>query len=196
MPLAETMERRSRGPRYPFTEDEFNAAAKAWGCNCGPSSLAFACQIELDQARRAIPNFDTKRYTSPTMMVTALANLGAPFLRLPVPAPSDAMNCNPILGVETSLVRVQWHGPWTAPGANPKWAYRQTHWITLFEWGATYVFDCNGGMMTLGAWIADIVPFILKHIPRSDGRFSYTHILQLTECGVFNPLKEKGNEMV
>lgn len=39
---------------YPFTEDEMYAAAREWGCNCGPSALAFALQVPLDRVRRCM----------------------------------------------------------------------------------------------------------------------------------------------
>lgn len=53
---------------YPFTEEELEAAADEWGCNCGPSALAFALQKPLEEVRYAIPDFEQKGYTSPTMI--------------------------------------------------------------------------------------------------------------------------------
>ena len=61
---------------YPFTEQEMQAAYDEWNCNCGPSELAFALQIGLDDVRGKIPDFEAKGYTSPTMMKAGLANLG------------------------------------------------------------------------------------------------------------------------
>lgn len=42
---------------YSFTEDDMRCAAEAWGCNCGPSALAFALQTTLDAVRPALPGF-------------------------------------------------------------------------------------------------------------------------------------------
>src|SRR5690349_12765528 len=116
---------------YPFTEQEFQTAAMDWGCNCGPSALAFAARCSLDRARTAIEGFDEKRYTSPSMMRAALGKLGATF-RVVRPV-NKASLCGEN---RFDLVRVQWLGPWTAPGANPRWAYRYTHWVVM--WGNEY----------------------------------------------------------
>lgn len=78
--------------KYPFTEAEFKAASDAWGCNCGPSALAFATQKSLEAARHAIPGFEAKRYTSPTMMRDALAFLGLLKRRTPRGAWGSARN--------------------------------------------------------------------------------------------------------
>lgn len=158
---------------YPFTEQEFKDAVEAWGCNCGPSALAFACQVPLEAALHAIPQFDRKRYTSPTMMRAALDFLGVGW-RKHRPETIEAM-CHERM----ALVRVQWTGPWTAPGSNPKWAYRHTHWIAAWsERGVQLVFDCNGGMRTLSSWMDEIVP-ILTAYPRADGAWRPTHIWRL-----------------
>lgn len=166
---------------YPFSEEEFQRAAEEWGCNCGPSALAFALQIPLDRVRHAIPGFESKRYTSPTMMKAALANLNVTW------SPERILSARYTHADDhTSLVRIQWTGPWTAPGANPKWAYRQTHWISTFTsaHGAKLVFDCNGGMMGLQRWIDEIVPFIVKHVPRADGDWFPTHVWKIVwPCG-------------
>lgn len=163
-----------------FTEEEFQAANQEWGCNCGPSALACALAITLDDARRLLPDFEKRRYTSPAMMKDALVGRrwreitrrrNLPPAILPEPFP--------ICG----LVRVQWTGPWTAAGANPKWAYWHTHWIASFNLppkeGGCYVFDCNGGMRTYGSWVDDIVPLITESIPRADGGWFATHLWEM-----------------
>lgn len=160
---------------YPFTEEDSRAAFDAWGANCGPNALAFALQVPLAKVRLLIPEFEEKRYTSPTMMKAALANAGASFRSI---TPTDKAS---MFQWDTSLVRVQWCGPWTAPGANPRWAYRQTHWIATYmiERQAPMVFDCNGGIRGYQSWASEIVPLILEHYPRANGEWFPTHIWRL-----------------
>lgn len=165
---------------YPFTEQEARKAADEWGCNCGPTSLAFILQVPLERVRHAIPGFEEKRYTSPTRMKAALANLGRT-----VTAYSHAGEGHPVVGTmfgrAPSLTRVQWTGPWTAPGANPKWAYRQTHWIVSYavEGQAPMVFDCNGGIRGFKSWESEIVPLLTADTPRADGGWFPTHVWRL-----------------
>lgn len=162
------------GVKQSFTQDEFDAAVKQWGCNCGPSALAFALQTKLDVARDLIPKFDEKRYTSPTMMKAALLGIGCRFTPAEV---SIAAMFAP--GGQASLVRVQWTGPWTEPGSNPKWAYGYTHWIcTWVERGAQLVFDCNGGMQSFHEWRDETVPLLIGGNKRATG-WVPTHIWRL-----------------
>lgn len=172
------------GLGYPFTEAEAQAAYDEWGCNCGPAALAFALRTKLDGVRMLIPDFDKKRYTSPGMMKAALKNAGIGFM-----AVTFGTKWQPYLfDDKTALVRVQWTGPWTAPGANPKWAYRQTHWIATWlektmrneSSRATMVFDCNGGIRSFDSWEREIVLLLTKHTPRADGGWFPTHIWRLT----------------
>jgi hypothetical protein len=159
----------SAGIRYPFTEADSQRAYDEWGANCGPNALAFALQVPLDRIRGAIPGFEEKRYTSPTMMAAALGNLGVGYrsvLRVAAVA-------------ELALVRVQFTGPWTAPGANPKWAYGHTHWIAAWRWPGLNVFDVNGGVMSFEEWKAEIIPALTGAIPRADGGWRHTHVWQL-----------------
>lgn len=153
-----------------FTEEEFAAAADEWGCNCGPSALACALGITLDEAHAAIPGFDERGYTSPTMMKAALEARRASW---------KAVDGWPTQG----LVRVQWNGPWTQTGANPRWAYNFTHWIASFRdiEGNAYVFDCNGGMRTRASWVDEIAPILAMSVSRSDGTWSYTHFWQIID---------------
>lgn len=156
---------------YPFTEEQFRAAVEEWNCNCGPSALAFALQIGLDKVRHAIPGFAEKHYTSPTMMKAALRNLDRGFASYP--AGVDQMfrvTHQPSI----ALVRIQWTGPWTKAGANPKWAYRQTHWIACYS--PDKVFDCNGGIRSFESWKADIAPLLASSINRADGGWFPTHV--------------------
>jgi hypothetical protein len=172
---------------YPFTEADVQRAAEDWGCNCGPAALAFALQVPLDRVRGAIPGFEQKRYTSPTMMRAALDGLGVRFA--PAPTGLAVARANMFDG-RTALVRVQWEGPWTAPGAHPKWAYRQTHWVATWlaatrrnESDRTrMVFDCNGGIRPFGQWEREIVPAIVATIPRANGEWFPTHVWRITEA--------------
>ena len=163
-------------PSYPFTEQQMQQAYDEWGCNCGPSALAFALQIGLDKVRVAIPGFDEKRYTSPTMMKVGLANLGKKFKQI---RDADGKTTIPVMFSPHAiqLVRVQWTGPWCKPGANPKWAYRQTHWIaTWAEQVGVFVFDCNGGIRSFDSWQKEIVPALVATYPRADGGWFPTHV--------------------
>lgn len=117
---------------YPFTQDQAQEAYDQWGCNCGPAALAFALQSSLDHAHALIPGFDDKKYTSPSMMSHAVTMAKRAFDSMPTSVP-EGNDLSPMFSTRFSLVRIQWTGPWTAPGANPKWAYRQTHWIATWE---------------------------------------------------------------
>lgn len=173
-------------PTYTFSKTAMYEAGEKWGCNCGPTALAFALQKDLDFIRPAMVRigFDDKRYTSPTMMKKALEYLNVRFQQLTVPARASdgSFETEPMFptvryGHILSLVRIQWTGPWTKPDANPKWAYRQTHWIATFDdWGKTMVFDCNEGIVSFDYWQDLTVPFITSHVPRADGGWFPTHI--------------------
>lgn len=163
---------------YPFSEKDMEIAAKEWGANCGPAALAFALQIPIGEVKDKIPGFAGKGYTSPTMMKSALENCGRGFITWK----PEVVN---MFGLESiRLVRVQWSGPWTKPGSNPKWAYRQTHWLCSFARefiGETLqiVFDCNGGIMPFAEWKEKIVPVLTSCYSRADGGWFPTHIWEI-----------------
>jgi hypothetical protein len=133
--------------------------------------LAFALRVKPDDVRPLIPGFDEKRYTSPTMMAAALNASGVVWDR------SRTGKVLRLYADRPTLVRVQWTGPWTAEGANPKWAYRQTHWICAWIDDATrMVFDVNGGIRSLESWEREVVPPLIKAcVPRADGGWFPTH---------------------
>lgn len=173
-------------PMPRFSPEEFIRAHQEWGCNCGPSALAAIADISLNEAGAAIPNFDEKHYTNPTMMKSALMSLGVDFI--------DLYPVWPHWG----LVRIQWEGPWTMPGAPAMWAYRQTHWVgTALDLnnGKRGIFDCNAmgngtGWASFRDWCDHIVPYILADIPRSTGGWHVTHCFSLPLRG-FAPSREK-----
>lgn len=164
-----------------FSSDDMRSAYERWGCNCGPAALAAVLQISLDDALSLLPDFPSRKYTSPTMMKDAL--LDCDFREITRARKTAATLCPEILP-DWGLVRVQWTGPWTAPGANPKWAYRQTHWFASFkpeltcpDW--TIVFDVNSGPVEWSDWLKTIPAAITKQIPRADGGWFVTHLWQI-----------------
>lgn len=161
---------------YPFTQAEFEAAHCEWGCNCGPSALAFVLGSSLDRVRPAIPGFEGKRYTSPSMMRFATAAM-AMTLSVLENEPPDGLSVEEMfVGGGPSLVRVQWCGPWTRPGVPPVARYRNTHWVVAFvRNGQRSVFDCNGGVRDFGSWCSEIVPAILESYPKANGLWYPTH---------------------
>jgi hypothetical protein len=164
---------------YPFTE-EAEDANEEWGCNCGPTALAFALQRPLEDVRHAIPDFAERRYTSPAMMKAALQHFRQGFLA--ITASSEAALPRMFAG-PMSLVRIQWTGPWIVKGKPQKWAARQTHWIAAWmgsPGGSRLVFDCNGGMRTYESWEAEIVPIIVASVKRADGGWYPANIWRFT----------------
>ncbi len=168
--------------RYPFTEEEFRLANAAWGCNCGPSALAFVLQKPLEVARDAIPSFMERGYTSPTMMRLALERLGLPPHMAVIRPPIDRQSLPALLfHARPALVRIQFTGPWMGPRAHPKAAYAHTHWIVAWEETATpgsirdlRVFDCNGGILSFDDWQSSVLPHLIPQ--RGDGGWYPTHI--------------------
>lgn len=157
---------------YPFNQTEAEAAIAEWGCNCGPSALAFALQRDLDFARRTIEQFESKRYTSITMMRSSLRAIGAEFDEVRKPTKPDMFDDR------VALVRLQWSGRWNGT----QWASHHTHWIATWfedlESGRTpMVFDINGGMRCYADWTMRIVPLLLPE--RGDGDWFPTHVLRL-----------------
>lgn len=170
---------------YPFTEDEARSANAEWGCNCGPTALAFALQTTLDAARYAIPHFEVRGYTSPKMMRDALRELKRDFLAVPAglsrAGKNNATAMERMFAGPMTLVRIQWTGPWIVDGKPQRWAARQTHWIaTWAERGVKIVFDCNGGIQGFGKWETEIVPLIVAQVNRSDGGWFPANIWRLT----------------
>lgn len=167
-----------------FTAADLDRASEAWGCNCGPSSVAAICSLTLDEVR---PHFDRagfpgKYYTNPTMMFCVLGLIGKPWKELRRASATEQM------WPRWGLCRIQWEGPWTQPGVPIKARYRQTHWIGAARANTTMraigVWDCNAmgngtGWCALEDWTRVLVPHILESVPRSSGGWHITHAIEV-----------------
>jgi hypothetical protein len=106
-------------PPSVFTLEDSRLAFEAWGANCGPNALAQCVGYRLDQVRSFLGDFEQKGFMTPSMMKASIKRLA----RLNEMPP--LLHGWPLYGI----VRIQWTGPWTAPDANPRWAYQYTHWV-------------------------------------------------------------------
>jgi hypothetical protein len=171
-----------------FTVDEAQAAADAWGFNCGPGALCAILGKRPEEIRPHLIDFERKGYTNLSLMAAILRGLGVRFDRVfehlgARPEPMDVLY--PLCG----LVRVQWGGPWTAPGVPVRARYRHTHWIAIRQGpGDPYpgeVFDinavCVGGWLDWDEWRLGLVPWLLEQCaPRADGTWWPTHCWEVT----------------
>jgi hypothetical protein len=162
-------------PDVRFTHAEAESAADTWGMNCGPAAVAAICSLTLDELRPHLGDFEVKRYTNPTLMWSILNSIGAKWRLVRPPRTWPAYG----------LARVQWEGPWTAPGVPPRVAYRHTHWVGAQQ-GRTDVgiFDVNamnsGGWIGLDDWVGLLVPWLLKEVaPKASGRWHLTHVVEI-----------------
>jgi len=125
-------------------------------------------------------DFERKRYTNPTLMWETLRRLDANWHLVKPPRSWP----------DYGLARVQWEGPWTAPGVPARVAYRHTHWV-----GAAWsdlkrehdIFDLNcintgSGWCSVGDWVGTVVPWILESCePGANGRWHLTHVVEISE---------------
>lgn len=159
-----------------FTEADADRAFEEWGCNCGPGALAAIMGMTLDAVRLFLPEFDARRYTSPTMMFDALQRIGRPWER-----------CARKTWPKYGLVRIQWEGPWCDDGVPIAARYRHTHWVgaETFRIAGVVVFDINcmnngSGWVSLEDWSSIIVPHLLAGHKRATGRWHITHAIEVT----------------
>lgn len=171
-----------------FTADDAELAFCEWGANCGPGAIAAICDLTLDELRPHLGDFESKRYTNPTLMWQVLRSLGVAF---------SYRGGN--LGRENwpryGLARIQWTGPWTWPGVPPRAAYRHTHWVgsAIDPARGVGVFDINAlgngsGWSSLEDWSGLLVPWLLEECePRADGGWFITHAVEVSLGGQNRP---------
>lgn len=162
-------------PPMRFTAQDAQRAFEEWGCNCGPTALAAVCGLSLEEVRPLMGDFEAKRYTNPTLMFSSLARTGCPWWKRP-----------PTVFPKLGLLRIQWEGPWTAPGVPMAARYRYTHWIGFAKGAhADGAFDCNAmangsGWCSWTAWQNVIAPWIIQEaVPRGNGRWHVTHSIEV-----------------
>lgn len=154
--------------------DEADKAYEVWGCNCGPGAIAAIMGMSLDEVRPLMGDFEAKGYTNPTLMWQILDRIGRPWRKVGRKWPAHG------------LARLQWEGPWTEPEANPRWAYRQTHWVAsvIHSNRGHGIFDINmtnngTGWGARELWEAEIVPLLTASIPRASGGWHITHGVEI-----------------
>lgn len=162
---------------------EAQRAADAWGANCGPGALAAVLGLTLDELRPSLGRcgFERRGYMSPSMMFDSLDLLAHGRWRRSAP---------PLLWPDFGLCRVQWSGPWLAPGVPVRVAYGHTHWIGARQaarprGGPVEIFDinciCAGGWVPLAEWTGQVVPWLLRTAePKADGNWHLTHVVEVT----------------
>lgn len=166
-----------------FNMDDMVRASDEWGANCGPGALAAICGMTLDEVRHHVGDFETKRYTNPTLMFASLRSTGVRWLNKPLRCGGKGGWDWPRYG----LCRVQWEGPWTKPGVPMRARYRHTHWIGSCARSNDDigVFDINAlangsGWSSLKDWREILVPWLLSEVaPNADGKWHLTHAIEV-----------------
>ena len=178
-------------PALKFTIDQAQAASDEWGFNCGPAAVAAVCGLTLDQVRPMLGDFEKKGYTNPTLMWEILRNIGRPWLNTLQQCSSEHQGC--LAFPQYGLARVQWEGPWTAPGCPMRVRYRHTHWVGAISstkdltepgWEEPLIFDvncmCVGGWVPLSEWADSVVPWLLGECqPKANGKWHLTHVVEI-----------------
>jgi len=167
-----------------FTLEDAQRAVDDWGANCGPGAIAAIAGLTLDDLRPHLGDFERKGYTNPTLMWDVLRRLGIRYhcTLNQMSSEHQGMLAFPQYG----LARVQWEGPWTAPGVPIRVRYRHTHWVAAVSEGGREhdIFDincmCVGGWVPLSEWATDVVPWLLKECePKANGRWHLTHAVEV-----------------
>jgi hypothetical protein len=147
-----------------FEPPDVIEAHDEWTAKCGPCAFAAVLGLTLAQARQHFPGVTERGgWVNPTHMQSALRSAGRRFTvyhgtAVPVPA--------------ASLVFVQFTGPWTAPEANPRWAYRHTHWVACRRDAScrVWVYDVNAsGWVSSLDWIRHVARELIAARKRADG---------------------------
>jgi len=163
-------------PLLRFDSADIEAAHQKWRCNCGPAALAACIGMTPDEVRPYLGDFERRGYMNFTMMEQAVERAGFHI--------ENSESTWPKHG----LVRIQFGGPWTEPGANPKWASIHTHWVAaklvsskrpLPSFDGPWVFDVNGGWMRPEEWESELLPLLGKKDKRADGTWEPTHVWEV-----------------
>lgn len=178
-------------------EADVDQAVEQWGFNCGPGALCAATGLSPIEVRPHLGDFEALGYMDDGMMAQALRSIGVVYERIfehrGCGEPKEQGFEFPSLG----LVRIQWDGPWCAPGEILETRLRHSHWIATrlpqHKWSkypkeTIEVFDVNavgadperGGWMPMGAWKEHLVPWLIEACePEGTGKWWPTHCWEL-----------------
>lgn len=164
-----------------FTLDDARQAYGDWRFNCGPASLCALLSLTPREVRPRLLDFERKGYTNPTLMFSILRGMGTRHRQTYRSDDSDWAGKVPFGFGTAGLVRVQWGGPWTAPGVPPAARYRHTHWAAF---AGGQVFDVNamgvGGWLPFAEWSDEMVPWLIRECcPKGDGLWWPTHVVEV-----------------
>lgn len=161
-----------------FTLKDAQKAGDEWRFNCGPSALCAVLHKTPEEIRPHLLDFESKGYTNPTLMIDILRALKVPHqvvYRNQFPGALPA--------IKWGLMRVQFAGPWTAPGVPIQARYRHTHWVACRDLNEA-VFDvnamCVGGWLPWKEWSQQLIPWLIKQCyPKADGNWWATHAIEV-----------------
>lgn len=165
-------------PPLAFSLAEAEQASDEWGLNCGPSAIAAVLGLSLDCIRPHLGDFESKRYTNPTLMGSILRSLNAKVTRYATDKTWP----------KYGLARIQWEGPWTKDGVPMRARYRYTHWVGVCKihdeyigiWDVNALSEGNGtGWVSRENWIDILVPFLTSQYPRANGKWHITHAVEI-----------------
>lgn len=112
-------------PSIIYNEAQSNEANRLWKASCGHHSIAAAVGIHIDDVRPHLTH--EKGWMNPTNISHTLDSLGISY---------DLTKGHTGRGADAFCVginRIQFEGPWTAPGKPPAAAYRYTHYVAMMK---------------------------------------------------------------
>lgn len=147
-----------------YAPPDVDEAAEEWNASCGPCAFAAALHRPVMGVRLWFPGFPRRPWVNIGMMQAALTQSPADWRSVGARWPDYGLA---FLGID---------GPWSAPGVNPKAAWKHSHWVAcagpLPELGLEirWVYDANEVLWQPQAdWERGILRQILKAHPGSTG---------------------------
>lgn len=167
-----------------YTAAQFDTAYEQWGMNCGPGALCGVLNMSPDELRPHMGDFESKRYTNPTLMFQTLKRLGIQYVQT---YRADEPRGWP--RIKYGFMRIQWGGPWCNLGVPMQARYRNTHWIGVRSvsllFSDTEIFDVNamldGGWLKYNVWENQLVPWLMSEDKKWDKTWWPTHGIEVAK---------------
>jgi hypothetical protein len=155
-------------PPLRYGAEESWDAWSQWGANGGPHSLAAACELTLEDVRRALPDFQgwmSIKDMEQTLLRLRWTNLREniePKSRISWVRDREKKQAKMIRTSGRKIARIQWEGEWLDPGV-PHWkAKGWTHWVAQRD---GYILDtviCAIQWVPAQEWLERIQAFCQK----------------------------------